>query len=321
MYTKGMEIKAIVATFAKAKRNRQPFASSARFDAALQTLAAGKTAGEIWNVEFNDAKYYISHACEHAQEEAAHEAHDWQPEGGIVHYDDARRDIGYAFGMNQAAKLSRNLKKLSADKMTPRIEAYIAVLDEIAAMFVYLQSFKSIIKKGRRPVQKTEEQLRDETFNTGVCAICANRQKLDGSVNMVMHGYQMSEYNHAGYRVGKCFGVGYKPYELSNEANVAFAPVLEHHRQSTAAAIKTWKSGKITSVEVKREKWEAHRRVEYKVTLTLAENPVEFQSEVNARIGRLENELRYIKADIKTNNAKIEGWTLQPLTYGSKAAI
>jgi hypothetical protein len=317
-----IKVTAIVGTFEKHQDQRHAFTRGDRFAAALETLAAGKTAGKIWNVEFQDAKYFIAGACEHAQHESSHEAHDWQVGGGIVHYDDARRDIGYAFGMNQAAKLSRNLKKLSADKMTSRIEAYIAVLDEIAALFTYLQSFKTIIVKGRRPVEKTEEQLHDETFNTGVCAICANRQKLDSKVAMVMHGYQMSEYNHAGYRVGQCFGVGYKPYELSNEANVAFAPVLENHRKATSSAIKMYKTpGKVTEVSVKKDKWEGARRTEIQVTYTPEANPVEFKQEVESRIARLENELRYIKADIKTNNAKITGWTLQPLAYGSKAAV
>jgi hypothetical protein len=119
--------------------------------------------------------------------------------------------------------------------------------------------------------------------------------------------------------VGKCFGVGYKPYELSNEANVAFAPALEGHRKAIAAALKTLP--KLVSVEVRREKFEGGKRVKFAVTITKEANEYEFNQEIANRQSRLEYELDMVEADIKTNNAKITGWTLQPLTYGSKAAV
>lgn len=194
-----------------------------------------------------------------------------------------------------------------------------ALFVEAAQLLELCKLAKAVAVKGRRPVEKTVEQLRDETFNTGVCAICINRQKLTDATKMVMHGYQMSDYNHAGYRVGSCFGVGYKPYELSNEANLAFAPVLEIHRLGLENALQTWASGKITSVDITREKREGGSQVEYTVTYTLAANPAEFNREKETRVARLESELRMIDADIRVNNDRIQKWTLQPLMFGSKA--
>ncbi len=216
-----------------------------------------------------------------------------------------------------ASKVLRNLEKQGYGDST--ILEYMEFLREVVEIGKLIKAVKPFVVKGRRPVEKTEEELRDETFNTGVCAICANRQKLDNAVVMVMHGYQMSDYNHSGYRVGKCFGVGYKPYELSNEANVAFAPVLENHLKGIVKAIKTLMSGEITSVEVKKEKWENHNRVEYKVTYTLIENPVEFNREMQSRIETLKSELNMVRQDISINKAKIEKWMLQPLKYGCAA--
>jgi hypothetical protein len=179
---------------------------------------------------------------------------------------------------------------------------------------------KPIIKKGRKPNQnKTEAQIAEENFNTGVCAICGRRQKLEhGAEVMVMHGYQMSEYNHAGYRVGKCFGVGYKPYELSNEANVAFAPVLESHRVAIKKALATLP--KLTSLDVKKDKWEGGRRTVVDVTITKEANAHEFDQEIKSRQYRLEWELETVESDIKINDIKISTWKLQPLKYGCKAS-
>src|SRR5271167_135288 len=298
---------------------RHGFTQPDRFDAAVATLDAAKTAGEIYNQEFQNAKGYVSSGCEHAQHIAAEGAHVRDNGGSVIHYSDVRDDIGYAFGMNQAAKLSRNLKKLPAAKMTAGIATYIATLDQISEWFQYLKSLKPIIKKGRKPnVNKTDAMIAEENYNTGVCAICANRQKLDDASAMVMHGYQMSEYNHAGYRLGKCFGVAYKPYELSNEANVAFAPVLESHRVGIVLAIATLP--KLTSVDINSHKWEGGKRVAVTVTYTKKANPYEFKQEITNRESRLEWELETVEADIVVNTAMIQNWKLQPLKYGSKAA-
>lgn len=324
MYTYGMGTPAtdkIAVTFST-PYIRHGYTQGDRFALAVAQLDAAKTSGEIYNQEFQNAKSYISSGCEHAQHIAAGKARTEKEQilYKILPSSDPRHDIGYAFGMNQAAKLARRLRKLDPADISLELMDYIVTLEQINEWFQFLKSMKPIIKKGRKPnVNKTEAMIAEENFNTGVCAICANRQKLDGSLNMVMHGYQMSDYNHAGYRVGKCFGVGYKPYELSNEANVAFAPVLEGHRNAIAAAIKTLP--KLVSVDVQREKWEGGKRVKYTVTYTKEANPFEFKRELTNRESRLEYELDMVKADIKTNNAKIEGWTLQPLAYGSKATV
>lgn len=292
-----------------------------RFQELIATLEAGLVAKKIWNVQVVDAKFSISNLIDDAAKfysepfyaQKRNQSANWVN-------GDPRYDISMFMNTTSAPKLLRNLTKQNGYN-DPIILEYMEFLKEVVAIGTLIKAIKPFVVKGRRPVEKTPEQIQDETFNTGVCAICANRQKLDGNVAMVMHGYQMSDYNHAGYRVGKCFGVGYKPYELSNEANVAFAPVLENHRKDIAVAIKTWKSGKITTLDVMKDKWENHKRTEVKVTYTLEANPVEFNREKEGRIARLESQLRMVKADIVTNNAKIEGWTLQPLAYGSKAVV
>jgi hypothetical protein len=296
---------------------RSAFAQGDRFAAAVATLEAAKLVGEIYNQEFQNAKSYISSGCEHAQHIAADKAR--TDETRALPSSDPRHDIGYAFGMNQAAKLARRLRKLDLADISFELMDYIVTLEQINEWFQFLKTFKPIIKKGRKPNQnKTEAQITEENFNTGECAICANRQKLDGSQSIVMHGYQMSEYNHAGYRMGKCFGVAYKPYELSNEANIAFAPVLENHRKGIVTAIKTLP--KLVSVDVQRDKWEGGKRVTVSVTYTKEANEYEFNQEIAHRKSRLEYKLDMVKQDIAVNNAKITGWTLRPLKYGSKAS-
>lgn len=294
-----------------------------RFQEELAILEKGLADKKIWNVQLTDAKFRISNDIDKAAEFYANPFYEQRRnERDSWDSNDPRFDISMFMNTGSAPKLLRNLEKKNGYN-NPTILEYMEFLREVVAIGTLIKALKPYVVKGRRPVEKTEEQLRDETFNTGMCAICARRQKLEMSLKMVMHGYQMSDYNHAGYRIGKCFGVGYKPYELSNEANVAFAPVLENHRAGIASAIKTLKVGAITEVDVKKDKWDGSvgKRVEYTVTYTKAANPVEFAHEIELRIARLESELRMVKDDIKTNKAKIDNWSAQPLQYGTKGQV
>jgi hypothetical protein len=290
-----------------------------RFQEQVAVLEQGLADKKIWNVQAADAKFAISRRIEEAGNVIVEPFFE-QRRNCLPNWpkNDPRYDITGYMNVTSAPKLLRNLEKNNGFN-NPLILEYMEYLREVVKIGALIKAIKPYIVKGRRPVEKTEEQLRDETFNTGECAICANRQKLNGSANMVMHGYQMSDYNHAGYRVGKCFGVSYKPYELSNEANVAFAPVLESLRKGVADSLKTLKSGKVASLTAKRDRWENHRRTVTDVVLTPEANPQEFKRELELAIARQESELRMVESDIKTNNAKIENWTRQPLKYGSKA--
>lgn len=293
-----------------------------KFQEAMSLLESGLESGKIWNMEFQSAKYWVAEAAEHAQHISARKAHERHSDGSVKRYvgNDPRNDIGYAFSMNQAAKLSRRLKKLPIEQITPEIQNYIDTLDQIIGIFEWLKQFKTIIVKGRKVVEKTKEQILEELFNTGICAICESRQKLTSEEKMVMHGYQMSEYNHAGYRMGKCFGVGYKPYELSNEANIAYEPVLESQRTSLSNLVETLKSGTVVSLRVKKSKWDSSQRkmVDFDVTYTKEGTPFEFAQEMENKIYAVEGQLRTVKDYIKVNNIKIERWKAQPLKYGTK---
>lgn len=59
------------------------------------------------------------------------------------------------------------------------------------------------------------EAVKGKKPNAGHCAICMGVFKVDSVNGMVNHGYQRPG---VGYLIGKCFGVGYLPYELGCQA-------------------------------------------------------------------------------------------------------
>jgi hypothetical protein len=309
----------IIATASsKRDRSRETY-NLPRFQNAMVILEAAMKAGKIWNQEFIDAKYYISAACEHAQDVTADAAREKRPEGGSKFYGsgDVRNDIGYAFGMNQSAKLSRNLKKLKGSDFTKEIAAYCDVLDEIAALFMWLKEFKAIIVKGRRPVEKTPEQIADEIANVGTCCICGKGQKLDAAQGMVHHGYEMSEYNHAGYRIGSCFGVKHLPYEFSCEPNkIWIVNVLKPQLKGQQAHLANLKASVPESLTRTTQKYEGGKLVDVKTSYD--RGTTDYEQLREAAIDHTKFQISTLKQHIEHHTALVANWKLKPLADGTK---
>jgi hypothetical protein len=285
------------------------------FVRAIEILNKGLADKEIWNVELNNAKFTLSNAVDRALSITC-DRHRSARTGDYV-YEKWHDDFSGYCSFNQAAGRIKRLTK-NAPK-TKVVQDYIEALKEVDVLWKAICELKPLIKKGRRPNQnKTEAQIAADLKNTGVCAICGNRQKLDAD-KVVHHGYRMSEYNHAGVRLGSCFGVGYMPYELSNEANVAFAPHLETERKGLEAALAEYKSGTITEFEIEESEWNPKTRRSEVRKMTVFKTGSgfgKFEKELKHRIFQCESGLRMVNFHIEINDAKIKGWKLEPLLYG-----
>ena len=67
----------------------------------------------------------------------------------------------------------------------------------------------------------------------GTCGVCGNVQKLKGR-NLVLHGYQRPGF---GWINGKCFGVGYEPWELSSKAAEDYIKALASKEKTTRSLL------------------------------------------------------------------------------------
>lgn len=281
-----------------------PFTSGEMFHASLRTIQSGIEAGEIYNPEFQSAKSWIARGCEQSQHIAAELAQNGQ------RYGDCRDDIGYAFNMNQAAKLSRNLKKLSADKITPGIIDYIATLDQIDAVWKWLQTVKPIIKKGRKPAANPKPI---DLTNTAHCAICEKRFKLErhGKRAVVHHGFSISDGmgHYFGHRAGKCFGTGFEPYELSNQANVHYKYFLEQELKDAQRYLAELQASVPDTLGVQ----EYQKGIRYPVTVNYGRGTKEYEKERQHRIWQVESEIRTLKTQIPYQQVRIDTWKKQEL--------
>jgi hypothetical protein len=282
------------------------------FLASLRTVENGIQAGKIWNQEFLSAKHWIAAGCEHAQ----HIASDFT-RGKQRSYGDCRDEIGYAFSMNQAAKMSRNLKKLARRipaALSPDIAEYILTLDQIDAVWKWLQSAKPLIVKGRKPAENPKPI---DLTNTAHCAICETRFKLErhrskhGEHPLVHHGFRISDRmgHYYGHRSGKCFGTGYQPYELSNQANIEYKYFLEQELKDAESHLADLKASVPETLTV--QEWQ--KGLAFPVNVAYARGTKKYEDQRQHLIWQTESEIRWLNEQIPYQQTRIDTWRLQPL--------
>jgi hypothetical protein len=290
-----------------------------RFVKALAALEQGVADHHIWNVDFNDAKDSVSRGIEQAMSVAA-EPFYAQRRAEMTSYssNDPRYDISGYMSYISAPKLLRRLEKANFDN--PTIQSYMEYLREVVQIGTLIKSAKVFIVKGRKPnvTNKTEAELAAEIANTGTCCICQRRQKLNDEQGMVHHGYQMSEYNHSGYRIGSCFGVKFLPYEFSCEANKQWlAQVLKPQMVAEKKFLKDLKNSTMETLDRTEEIYQGYGLKPKSVTHTYNRGTREYEEVRESKIYRTESNIRLLKIDIETHEALVKNWTLRPLLDGT----
>ena len=121
---------------------------------------------------------------------------------------------------------------------------------------------------------------------------------------MVHHGYQMSDYNHSGYRMGKCFGTADLPYEVSCEANKKFLVALKNTMKDLQAALKAYKASEHATLDVT----EYPRSMREPVQTPYAKGTPQYEKERESRIANVESQIRQTKDLIEFHTARVENW-------------
>mgnify|MGYP000096012542 CR=1 FL=1 len=176
----------------------------------IQQIEALLADDVIYNVDYTAAKGALNRALEQAKAAAS-------AVYLAIPYEDRRTDelSDQYYGTVYPHTLPGWLKKLpktASPTHAAALEAYRALgaYSAICAKFV---AAKTRVVKARKPstvARKTPARTLD---NTGTCACCDMNVKLDGAGTIVPHGYTI----RWGFQSGGCFGVGYRPIEVSDE--------------------------------------------------------------------------------------------------------
>jgi hypothetical protein len=92
---------------------------------------------------------------------------------------------------------------------------------------------------------------RGDVTNCGTCPCCFGMYKMTADKKMVHHGYQRPG---CGSIFGDCFGVGYAPFEISNEGTIAYIEALKQSNERMEKGIAFLNSAECVSLDKTLEK-------------------------------------------------------------------
>jgi hypothetical protein len=134
----------------------------------------------------------------------------------------------------------------------------------------------------------------------GTCPVCFGEWKLRKMV-MVHHGYRVPH----GFFQGDCYGVGWTPWELSPDGNIAYVEsALQPDLESSTEFLRQLRSGEIQELRVEVRLGFGERKMK---VLTPADGR-EFQEQVRIHAINTENHIRHLTKDIAERVQQISQW-------------
>lgn len=182
----------------------------ARFDAAVEQVAAGVESGSIRNVVLQDVKFTLSRIADEAWKKHVSEPHVYGQADALPQ---DVRDLYWSISLMSLHDVIAASKKVNKTKAQgPVVDAMRAFCAEVLPLAEAVASLKDKVVKGRAP---SSGPAKPENPNKVVktCPVCFRPiAVLRGT--MAHHGYQRPGQ---GWQTASCPGIRFKPLEVSSE--------------------------------------------------------------------------------------------------------
>jgi hypothetical protein len=286
---------------------------AAQFQQAKDILTSALAAGSIYNVDFKDAKESISRVTSNVLSSlyrAYCDNHrDLRSTLTADVYSEVYDAVNMSVQINYAAGLAKRTEKLVKQGITA-VAPFLGVYREVAQFAEAINELKGHVVMGRKPLENPKPV---DMSNTGTCAICQHTQKLTGNVSLVAHGYTISDGhgNYFGFQNGKCFGVGYSPYETSCHANYNYVAALNGKVASTEKRIASLKAGEIPELDRMETRRERGRKITELKTYRVGDDI--FPDLLGHELASAHYMLDAFRCEIERQELLIKVWAAKPL--------
>lgn len=280
-----------------------------RFQQTKDILSSALEAGSIYNVDLQDAKESFSRAIEIVLREAFSAF--WDKNRSLLDSDDRSQVwdvVETSLMLNHAVSKLRKAEKVVAS--FPDVAVFASIYREVLPIAQAVETLKTKVVKGRKPLENPKPV---DLTNIATCAICQHHQKLTAGKKLVHHGFRISDRNgrYFGFRSGKCFGTIRTPYELSNEANVAFIKVLEESVVSTEKRIASLEAGEVTELNRIETRRERGQKITELKTYRVGDDI--FPQLLGHELASANHKLQSLKYEIERQELLVKNWTLKAL--------
>jgi hypothetical protein len=187
-------------------------------------LTAAKAEGKIWNVDYVAIKDALGRHFDDVDTAVRDAVHTTMSREIAW---DLTSDFICSNYSNFAGRVARLEKRLMAAPealaaVKPLVRPFLEIIPLVVAV-------KPLIVKGRKPSENPSANART-IDHTGTCGCCMRNIKMTENGHMWDHGYQVEGRGYGyGQKVGgSCFGVGYKPIEVSCQVWKDMQEGMEH---------------------------------------------------------------------------------------------
>ena len=205
----------------------------------LQRIADYIEAGLIYNVDWKDLKESINR-----QLSKGYKAVTSEPYLALPRDDNTGERAGvpravslelyYAQGPQIHANMQNKIAKLERTFGNHwMVKAARDYADAVLPIIADANKIKATITKARKPREGARQTEERTIENTGTCSVCGMNVKRSKGGDMVDHGYRVSWHE----RSGGCYGVSYKPIEISPEGAVSYLAVIRDMLESAEATV------------------------------------------------------------------------------------
>jgi len=267
---------------------------SAHLSHWLGVLADGVAAGQIRNVNYNDAKQVVSRAVGDA----------WSAIRGVYFYNGRWQSLPSevqeldhtlnVYGLHDV--LAAHKRLVRSDAQHEAVEAMRSFATEVLPLALAVADLKSKIVKGRAPsAGPSKPENPNKLVKTCPCCF---RQIAVVRDKMALHGY---ERPGQGWQTASCPGIRFKPLEVSTEGLVWLISTFEERLAVNQAA---WKRrDQLDSILTQRRNRAGDREL-VKVTRDMPEWAMEFR----VWCAQTESEIRSLQSDLKRCNKRLAEW-------------
>lgn len=275
---------------------------------ALEKLLKGYEAGEIYNVDYKDAKDILGYAVRDTWRDRTN--HFWAGRGGNNPESDFEWWVGSISGLNDVLSRKKKLDKAKPstkisthsgrtfDSVDPAfVQAAREIIDAAYPVAVIIKELKTKVVKGRKPLSPEKAaakaaQLAKKDIKTCACCFRPIARLKNGLI--ADHGYTLPQQ---WMKTASCPGMRFQPLEVSDEGLKYMVDLLSKR----VSALKTRIAGTSKLKTLQKQKG-------YKNVVTITPDDPSWATELKAFKTSLEHDLKYTESTLSGFEDKLKNW-------------
>lgn len=271
----------------------------ARAERALAVILPAYVQGEIFNVDYQDAKDTLNRLIDAAYEERIQKPFLWGKGYTPIYEIDSK--IGSVSGLHQVISVAKKVAKLQPPGAYG--DAQRAFAEAALPLALIVADLKAKVVKGRKPDPEAAARRAavEARKNVQTCSVCFRGIAVLSNGRIADHGYTLP---HRWHKTASCPGGMFRPLEVASDGLAFMVQQLTRQAAEIPKRIKEAKQA-TSLIEAYGPSWDRKQR-----TITPADPS--WRMVLQQRVGALEGELRETQSALADYQRRLAAWQPGP---------